>query len=325
MSDWGNGSLDGHCTSRDMPWSIIDSSAPNAHLAAVLAGFMVSAIVFLLRREGTERNGKEHAAKGHAIATFFAGVAVLGLDAYQFGSISSIKAPTRSVDGSEVIREGSEYICTIVWTQGMAASGMLAVGGALMIAGLGWTTTHFALSNKGQKSKLLGSLGNLVVLIAIATIGAALWGTTCDYFQMMGSQPFREHLPWEHGLLNTFALAVLVVCSGLISARTWLLVANIDDEKVIEGEHRVRVLWVGIALTGLLTFCGPLVQNFLPNDRAGGPLSMAFAVFFCVVLPYLIFVSLAFSVPGPPFRDGQETCPACGGTGKSRVPLGRAI
>jgi hypothetical protein len=302
MADWSNDSLDGHCTSHNLPWSIIDSSAPNAHLAAVLAGFMVSAIVFLLRRDNSDDN---HAAKVHAIATFLAGVAVLGLDAYVFGSISSMRPPTETLsDGGEVIRDGSEYICTMVWTQGMAASGMLAVGGVLMVAGLGWTTTQFAVSVVKPRSAQLACLGNFVTLFVIASVVAALWGTCKDYFAMMATPAIGEKMPGQEVLLNWSTGIVGIACFALIVFRTGKQLIE-QSHVLIEGKDRDRVLWLGIGLTGALIICGPLLEQFLPQNRHGGKLSMLFAIIFCVIVPYIVFVTIAYSVPGPALGSAE--------------------
>jgi hypothetical protein len=269
---------------------------------------MVSAIVFLLRRDENSTTNND-SAKAHAVAIFLAGVAVLGLDAYIFGSVASIRPPTLKLsDGGEVIREGSQYICTIVWTQGMSASGMLAVGGVLMLAGLGWTTTQFAL-NIRPTSKSLGILGNLVTFIVIVTVVAALWETSLDYLDVMASPPIDENFRWQRYLVNYGSIMVLCACTLLVLTRTLVLgrdIQQVDPSKsLIEGQGRERILRWAIYLTGVLTFCGPLAPAFLPQQGNAGECSMTFALVFGIGLPYLIFLAIAYTVPGPVFSQAN--------------------
>jgi hypothetical protein len=101
-------------------WSILQSASPNSQLAGVLAGFQIAVIAFLF--------AKPKRINAHAIGLFASGVFILGLDSYLFSLLT----------GMDLHSKSRPNICSIVWAQGMAASGMSAVGGTVLVSGLGW-------------------------------------------------------------------------------------------------------------------------------------------------------------------------------------------
>ena len=307
--------LDEHCVSANFPWSIVDSSTPNAHLAAVLAGFMVTAIVFLLRRETDE---KDSASRAHTIAMFLTGVVILGLDSYVFGSLASMHPVTQTISstdpathiqtGIQAARPEARYVCALVWTHGMVASGMLAVGGTLLVAGLGWTTTQFARNVQSQ-SAWFACLGNIATWATTIACLAALYDTATMYIQSMAAQPFTSLLADGTPVVTITAGATALICTVLIGTRTRRLGLRIRKNGwSSEADPRYGALgWVN-GLTILLAVAGPLfVVGFLDEPRAPTSAIMWAATVGCVFLPCAIFILIAYSVPGPPIPYEKVT------------------
>jgi hypothetical protein len=101
-------------------WSVISSASTSSQLAGLLAGFVFSGVVMLLGRPGA-RNTK-------ALGLFVSAFVVLGFDSYLYSRLSG---------------EDSDPLCSRVWSQGMVASGMLAVGAVAVINSMCWLlATH---------------------------------------------------------------------------------------------------------------------------------------------------------------------------------------
>lgn len=65
----------------------------------------------------------------------------------------------------------------------MPASSMLAVGGSVLIAGLGWMLTHYLIV-RGIPSNVMILLPGLMTSIAIVTTGALLIRTALNYLRV---------------------------------------------------------------------------------------------------------------------------------------------
>lgn len=307
--------LDEHCVSANFPWSIVDSSTPNAHLAAVLAGFMVTAIVFLLRRDTDQQDA---ASRAHTIAMFLTGVVILGLDSYVFGSLASMHPVTQTITSMDpathvqtaiqAARPEAHYVCALVWTHGMVASGMLAVGGTLLVAGLGWTTTQFA-RNSESKSAWFACLGNIATWAITVTCLAALFDTASMYVHSMAAQPFISPLDDGTPVIAVITAAAAIVCTVLIAIRTVGLWRRIRTQGWgNEADPRYRALGWANFFTILLAVMGPvLVVGFLDEPRSPATSIMWTATAGCVVIPCLVFVLIAYSVPGPPILCEKRT------------------
>jgi hypothetical protein len=291
--------LDGHCVSANFPWSIVDSSTPNAHLAAVLAGFMVTAVVFLLRRESDE---KDSASRAHTIAMFLTGVVILGLDSYLFGSIASMHPVTQTQNGIESVRPEAQYVCTVVWTQGMVASGMLAVGGTLLVAGLGWTTTQFAKNAKSE-SVFFACLGNIVTWAITVTCLAALVDTAVMYIHSMSAPPFNVSMAKGTAVVFLIGLAAAAICTLLIGIRTVGLWCRLSkNRRWLDETNEVNPRYAALATANIFTIAlavGGPTFGYLNHPHPPSVATMWFAVIGCVLLPAAIFIFIAYSVPGP--------------------------
>ncbi len=151
--------LNSDCISDDAPWSIIASASTNSSLAGVLAGFLLAAIAVLY----SDTNREEHA---NTLALFFTGVVVLAIDSYLFSHVTGVKPNATGLG------------CARAWTQGIAASGMLLVGGVALTAGLGWMLTHYAQQYSKRLVGLLGGvLTGCVVLVTTLLLAITTFST----------------------------------------------------------------------------------------------------------------------------------------------------
>jgi hypothetical protein len=96
-------------------WSVVTSAPSNSQLAGVLAGFVFTGVIILYASPGPRA--------ARTIALLCAAFVVLGFDSYLFSSISGNDA---------------DPLCGRVWSEAMAASGMLAVGGVALVGAIGW-------------------------------------------------------------------------------------------------------------------------------------------------------------------------------------------
>src|SRR2546430_17357926 len=96
-------------------WSIITSASTNSQLAGLLAGFVFSGIVILFALKGPKHT--------KALGLFCATFTVLGFDSYIFNLVSG---------------DTSDPYCTRVWSEGMAASGLLGGGAGGPFSGTCW-------------------------------------------------------------------------------------------------------------------------------------------------------------------------------------------
>jgi hypothetical protein len=96
-------------------WGTTLSAPLSSQLAAVLAGFVFTSIVFLISREGRTHS--------RALGLFCAAFVVLGFDSHLFAVLSgSVNDP----------------FCGRVWTQAVTASGLLGTGAMAIITGIIW-------------------------------------------------------------------------------------------------------------------------------------------------------------------------------------------
>lgn len=296
--------MDGQCTSKEVTWSILDSSPPNANLAAVLAGFMVTAIVFLLDRQRHEHNR----ATTNTIALFFPGVLILGLNSYLFGSIASMGPQVALIETSmplmkdsritvEAVQPQNLYICGLVWSQGLAASGMLAVGGILLIAGLGWIITQFAReSDKPSRFFLL--LGNLLTTIVIVATLLLLAETSDMYIKLMGSKsiaapvdPFARTAAWAY-----FGV-IIFCCCAIIAKKSYRLYRA--GARTEFRDYKFPAVYLACVVTAFLALAGPIYGRIAADAQDIGSAQVRSAIVLCLVIPGLIYLLVAMSAPEP--------------------------
>lgn len=284
--------LNGSCVSINFHWSITEGLDSNSHLAALLAGFMLTALIFLLARETTR--GKDVPA--HTIALFAVGILILGVDSYLY-ALGSGQRPPSMGDG---IKPGGEYVCAVAWTQSQAPNGMLAVGATLMVAGLGWMLTRHA-KTADVHSRLFGALGNVITLIIIATTMLLLVFANLVYLYFMETS-FRVSL-------GGFASAVVVgvgvlagvVSCGMIVLRTIGIVRRlkVNAAWADELEPRFKTLAAAALLTAAFTFFGTAFAFFVTAPHLPSKATMWISIALGLFVPCLIDLAIGYSVPGP--------------------------
>lgn len=219
-----------NCKSAEMPWSIIATSGPNATLATVLAGFMMSVMAILLSREGP---GEIRDAKiAHTLALFGSGVLILGLDAFLFGNISALAGPVKDSKGG----------CGIAWMEAMPATSMLMVGACLMVAGLAWVLAQYFVSRgiwntrpgpqMDRPTRLVLCLPGILTGAVMVTTAPLVVLTVLMYLKVMNLM-FDKHIPigvFQIVLLIPLA-AYLIFISGIIKQKTELLIKYVEEEK----------------------------------------------------------------------------------------------
>lgn len=222
------------CNWDQIPWSLTATSVPNATLATVLAGFMMSVMAILLGREGP---GELRDIKiAHTLALFGSGVLILGLDAFLFGNISALVGP-----------QG----CAIAWTEAMPATSMLMVGACLMVAGLAWVLAQYFVSQgiwnekfnskanrrpEELKLKLKPStkwilrLPGILTGAVIITTAPLVILTVLMYINVMNSQ-YHRHISFfgfRRGALFLFLVVYVIIIGWIIMHKTQLLIHYID-------------------------------------------------------------------------------------------------
>jgi hypothetical protein len=293
--------LDQFCRSAHLPWSVTAASPNNASFANLLAGFAIGAIAFLLARE--RRQDKVL----HAVALFAPGVLVLALAGNQFVGISAIAAPAGSTS--------AKHVCSVAWTQAAPALGMLGVGFVVVVAGLAWGmmahATEGTTETDAQDQRSLVHLGNFLVFVAIATVSLLLAQTALLYFGIMrdfGLNPPR-HIT---GIVWSIFGCITALSAVIISRRTlgyyrvrWerMRWGDADQEEPAAARLRRRSLFIGVVvLTAGMALTGPLYGGLVgQTNSVPGNLAAFFAFALVMLLPYVVFLFISASVPGPDF------------------------
>lgn len=201
----------------------------------------------------------------------------------------------------------AQYVCGVALTQSQVANGMLGVGFVIMIAGLAWTMAHAADADTRDRKSLV-HLGNSLVLIAIVTVSLMLTRNSLNYVARM--HEFGIHLP---GQLD----AVLWSIFGFIAAVSALIIGirilryyrgltagrPLATEETVLARRLRRIPFVSvIVLTAPMAFFGSLCCIVIGQETSTpGGLAAFFALAVGVLVPYLIFLLVASSVPGPGF------------------------
>ncbi|WP_163765773.1 hypothetical protein [Mycolicibacterium parafortuitum] len=277
----------------------------NGQLAGVLAGFLVVATTTLLMKEKLPPN-----SVSHTLALLATGVVVLGIDAYLFGSVAAAKPPSRVRD--------PELYCYSAWVQFMPAAGMLAVGATLLIGGLGWMLTQHTISEESP-NKQLTQLGTMLTGMTMFATSALLMNTCFVFIRYVDAMRVE---PAE--ISSSAALAAQLVAGiggGLaFILAMWILTVktfgfmffvktDADWAQVRDPRHKsVEAL---SALTGFyVAFCaGTFIiltswPTFLTLEITALH-RLWWSVSLCVLVPSLLFLLIAATMPGKYHRFGR--------------------
>jgi hypothetical protein len=109
-------------------WSAISAASAEATLAGLLAGLLIAAVAALIVQW-------YQGAAPPTIALFGSGVPALMLSTYLFVVIAGVDYPTNT---------DSSKLCNQLWSQWVQAIGLLFVGSAVLVCGLGWALISYA-------------------------------------------------------------------------------------------------------------------------------------------------------------------------------------
>nr|WP_156770653.1 hypothetical protein [Mycobacterium gordonae] len=188
--------LDEHCLSDLNPWNVADVSAANAQFAGVLAGFMILALTTLLT---IKRDSSSHFQFGvrHATALLGLGIIILGADAYLFGSIAATQPPKVNDKFPS-----ADSVCQMAWVQFMPAAGLLALGAAVLVAGLSWMIVCH--SEAGEVYQIAERTNWAIAFVALGGV-AFLTYDALTFIDEMGisdviSPEWRTSMRWITGV-----------------------------------------------------------------------------------------------------------------------------
>lgn len=262
-------------------WSPIASASADSQLAGVLAGFVFTGIILLFGRRGPKNT--------QALGLFCSAFVALGLDSHLFGVISG---------GMQ------DPFCVRVWSEGMTAAGLLAVGAMAVITGLSWLlASHVEATTEGEDSKPSQpsraiNLDWMVRVIAYGvgvTVTLLLASTTYDYLSIVYTARIPGFLAWS---VTLSPISVATISVGIA-----LLTRRISDNR---GLNRSNIANIGlrVAAYGILSYvvAGPIFAGVISELTAGvwrhpSPFVVGAALSAGLVLPALLMVALVQAVP----------------------------
>ncbi|MEV6242655.1 hypothetical protein [Lentzea sp. NPDC051838] len=257
-------------------WSVITSAPTNSQLAGVLAGFVFTGIIILFGRPGAKNT--------QTLGLFAATFVVLGLDSYLFSLVSG---------------GNTDPMCARVWSEAMAASGMLAAGAMALIGGIRWLLSHHLDDDAvelASDSKIvdLDRLSRFMLYGVATTVMLLLARTALDYFEVV----FGNHGPgWLRWLVSLSPVAVGVVAAWL----GWKRARREADGSIETAKRSSSATALGLLIYAVIgtVFAGTLTS--LPTTW-WSPTPMFFVLLTMVVglvVPAVLVVALVLSAPRP--------------------------
>lgn len=177
-----------------LDWTFLGSASSHSQFAGVLAGFVLAIMGILLTQNGNKTK------RALALTLFSAAFFVLAVDCVLFGVLAG------------------ERTCIRAHTEGLIASGLLAMGGALALAGLAWL---FDISLDGDDEGRKG----LVRIAVITAYGTQLVGiflvaeTVYGYQYDLSTAEYWEHEMLPSGTVWAFTVPVLLILAIRIARR----------------------------------------------------------------------------------------------------------
>jgi hypothetical protein len=330
--------LDGHCSSQQLPLSIVDLAGPNATLAGVLAGFVLLVITTILSAQALSDGVRSDALRQHVFALLGTSVTILAFSAFLFGCVAATKPPAieqlpqvpvskigysvivlapanpneQTVDSDPMLRQ----VCEKAWTQAMPALGMLGVGATLTIAGICCVVARYR-NGKGTEEaegdKNLAILGNTATGLVIIGTTALLTSETVTYLNEMATE-FKYNLPTGvkyavigYGLVSTGLTALVLLTRNWIFWRLaqgkWFYRRSHEAGELFSPrEWPVKLICTCVLLCYLLfgsLFFVWLAPMVLFRPHGNPWWTLGLVIVFSLVLPGLVFFLIAVTMPGP--------------------------
>ncbi|HWO66030.1 MAG TPA: hypothetical protein VNO31_38960 [Umezawaea sp.] len=273
-------------------WSVIAAAPTNSQLAGVLAGFVFTAMIILFARSGQ--------ANTKTLGLFSSAFVVLAFDSYLFSFIAG---------GS------SDPLCRRVWTESMAARGMLAVGATALVSGIAWLLANYtqtenssaqAVGGAGVRTLNLQKLAQFLVLGVAAGVTLLLGMTTLNYVYVV-----MERRPPAQWVLLAYVIPLAVVVMAAILNRGRVQRLRRYGEAGRDALP-ARSLSAAIFCTASYGIVGPVFVGAITNigdepfvNPSWGLTVLAISIGFLV--PVILIVLLVYAIPRtrvPSRREG---------------------
>ncbi len=272
-------------------WSMLTSAPSTSQLAGVLGGFLITAIALLF-----DRNSREGV---HTLALFSCAVLVLMLDSFVFSLISGTTVPE---DGDRL------GICAVAWTQGIAATGMLAAGTTALFGGLAWMLASHVVNKFPEQTDdndqdaraycFLAVLGSWLTFAAAMSMTLVMSETTIDYLTYMYA---GKPASWAISLVIAAAAVVVLVDARLVAVRSLRLRRSLINpaESTLLAMRSIRfatvsMLVLAIVASALAGSASRIPKEFLTAPHIGVVITGLVAGF---VLPAIVSTAICYSVP----------------------------
>jgi hypothetical protein len=272
-------------------WTSTLSAPLSSQLAAVLAGFVFTSIVFLISRDG-----RRHA---RTLGLFCAAFVILGFDSHLFSVLSGSELDTK---------------CARVWTEGITASGLLGVGSMAIITGVIWLLPVGPLESKslsnastavtGETDAFRESVNDTVHLNGIVLTMA--YGVSVAVTVLLASTTYNYIFVVESGKVSTAAV-VWILMSPVIVAAVALAIAvwrRVQVRRRPNEEDRISAMAFKISPYGILAYAlaGTVFVGLMGNlgDQWFDPISKGIviaSIFSGLVIPGTLFVALIHAMP----------------------------
>jgi len=275
-------------------WSIIASAMTYSQLAGLLGGFIFSGIVMLFALRGPKCT--------KALSLFCTTFILLEVDSYLFGLVSG---------------DTQDPHCTRVWSEGMAACGMFAVGTAGLFSGICWLLSvrvdSVAPTSSDDHGPRLDLIGSLMVHGTNISASLLLARTAFDYLDVIYKQ--RASLATA---LWQWVYAVPAIVGGTTLILVWHRSRHRTRTSSVKSDEYQRK-WVSFTVYGVigygiggLIFTGALTN--LPDSLwQHPPLPLVVAtVAMELLVPGALLVGLVLTVPSlrQPTRSLTHFAPA---------------
>ncbi|GAB25330.1 hypothetical protein GOPIP_079_00190 [Gordonia polyisoprenivorans NBRC 16320 = JCM 10675] len=272
------------CTTPKVQWSIVDSASSNSQLAGVLAGLLVATITVLIS------SGKLREVR--TLGIFAAAMVALALDSYLFSYLTGLNVTTAG-------------ICARAWAQGMAASGVLAIGGVALMTGIAVMLVQHLVTLEDDPTQTLSSPDEtrkekIFILWIAAAMSAAVVAATTILLAAAFQQYFRFVVSgWAWLVWGAFMVSVAtVILSWLaIFRRTKTIQQAIQSNASISIETNL-LPWTSLTVVGYALvasgFGGAMIYG---NDFASSGWGIFATYFLTVAIPAGISLVSSWSVP----------------------------